>query len=84
MHRTCADYMNENQTRNARCGAVFDVSPNQLASAAESRMFHIPPQKNHRAMLFEFLKLFMALKFIYANFQDNCFLNELAQALFSL
>ena len=42
MHRTCAEYTNENQTRNVRCGAALNVSPQQPASAAESRVFHLP------------------------------------------
>ena len=44
VHRTCAEYRNENQTRNARWGAALNISPQKPASAAESRVFHVAPK----------------------------------------
>ena len=44
LQRICAEYKNVNQTRNARCGAALNVSSQQPASAAESRVFHVPPK----------------------------------------
>ena len=76
MHRTCAEYRNKNQTRNARCEAALNVSPQQPAIASTPQKL-----KFHRALIFKIQKFYMDLKVIYAKFQGNQFINELARTL---
>ena len=82
MHRTCAEYRNENQTRIARCGAALNVSPQQPASAAESRVFHVPQKiKISSRIAFKNCEVVYGPNFVYAKFQDDRLMNELSQAL---
>ena len=52
----CIEYVRnigmKSQTRNAGCWAALNVSPQQQASTAKSRVFHVPPKYHNFIMYF--------------------------------
>ena len=84
MHRTCAEYRNENLTRmhDAERHLMLYIALNSRPVPRRVGCFtYLPKFEISSCIAAQNFEVVYGLKFIYANFQDNRFINELAQAL---